>query len=130
MQAQANGHPDTHQTTRLHVGHLTRNVSEGHIKEIFSTFGTISSVEVSIDKVRPQIKKERIMSILVVWTFYIGGSMALLVSCVISCLQALIEVIVSCSPNLLSWIRQATPVMRQTCKKDPQGHDTFCPLIV
>lgn len=54
MQAQANGHAETHQTTRLHVGHLTRNVSEGHIKEIFSTFGTITSVEVSIDKVGPQ----------------------------------------------------------------------------
>ena len=54
MQAQANGHADTPQTTRLHVGHLTRNVNEGHIKEIFSTFGTITSVEVSIDKVRPQ----------------------------------------------------------------------------
>lgn len=53
-QPQANGHADTQQTTRLHVGHLTRNVNEGHIKEIFSTFGTITSVEVSIDKVRPQ----------------------------------------------------------------------------
>ena len=51
MQIQANGHADL-QTTRLHVGHLTRNVSEGHIKEIFSTFGTLKSVELSIDKVR------------------------------------------------------------------------------
>ena len=54
MQIQANGHADVLQTTRLHVGHLTRNVSEGHIKEIFSTFGTLKSVELSIDKVIPR----------------------------------------------------------------------------
>lgn len=38
-------------TTRLHVGHLTRNVTEDHISEIFSTFGPIKSVELSVDKV-------------------------------------------------------------------------------
>ena len=59
MQAQANGHADTHQTTRLHVGHLTRNVNEGHIKEIFSTFGTITSVELSIDKVSAEGRSYR-----------------------------------------------------------------------
>ena len=53
MQALANGHADKPQTTRLHVGHLTRNVNEGHIKEIFSTFGTLKSVELSYDKARP-----------------------------------------------------------------------------
>lgn len=53
MQAQANGHADKPQTTRLHVGHLTRNVNEGHIREIFSTFGTLKSVELSYDKARP-----------------------------------------------------------------------------
>ena len=51
LQVQANGHAEP-QTTRLHVGHLTRNVNEGHIKEIFSTFGTLKSVELSIDKVQ------------------------------------------------------------------------------
>ena len=51
LQVQANGHAEP-QTTRLHVGHLTRNVNEGHIKEIFSTFGTLKSVEISIDKVQ------------------------------------------------------------------------------
>jgi RNA-binding protein with serine-rich domain 1 len=40
-------------TTRLHVGHLTRNVTEEHIHEIFSTFGQLKTVEVSIDKVGP-----------------------------------------------------------------------------
>jgi RNA recognition motif-containing protein len=33
------------------VGHLTRNVNEDHVREIFSTFGTLKSVELSIDKV-------------------------------------------------------------------------------
>jgi RNA-binding protein with serine-rich domain 1 len=50
---QANGHAPAPATTRLHVGHLTRNVTEEHIREIFSTFGQIKSVELSIDKVRP-----------------------------------------------------------------------------
>lgn len=34
------------------MGHLTRNVTEDHIKEIFSTFGAIKSVELSVDKAR------------------------------------------------------------------------------
>ena len=48
---QANGRAGTDATTRLHVGHLTRNVTDDHVREIFSTFGTLKSVEVSIDKV-------------------------------------------------------------------------------
>jgi RNA recognition motif-containing protein len=38
-------------TTRLHIGRLTRNVTQEHIHEIFSTFGKLKSVEVAIDKV-------------------------------------------------------------------------------
>ena len=49
--AQANGRASSPVTTRLHLGHLTRNVTEEHIQEIFSTFGTLKSVELSIDKV-------------------------------------------------------------------------------
>ncbi|KAI7839110.1 hypothetical protein COHA_007115 [Chlorella ohadii] len=37
--------------TRLHVGHLTRNVTEAHVREIFGTFGKLRSVELAIDKV-------------------------------------------------------------------------------
>lgn len=37
--------------TRLHVGHLTRNVTEGHVREIFSTFGPLRGVELAMDRV-------------------------------------------------------------------------------
>ncbi|PRW20539.1 serine arginine-rich splicing factor SR45-like [Chlorella sorokiniana] len=37
--------------SRLHVGHLTRNVTEAHVREIFGTFGKLRSVELAIDKV-------------------------------------------------------------------------------
>ncbi|CAL8471827.1 g11369 [Coccomyxa elongata] len=47
----ANGRAASPVTTRLHVGHLTRNVTEEHIREIFSTFGAIKSCELSVDKV-------------------------------------------------------------------------------
>jgi hypothetical protein len=36
--------------TRLHVGHLTRNVSEAHVAEIFGTYGKLRGVELAIDK--------------------------------------------------------------------------------
>ena len=37
------------QTTRLHVGHLTRNVTEAHVREIFTTYGKIKAVELVMD---------------------------------------------------------------------------------
>jgi RNA recognition motif-containing protein len=36
--------------TRLHVGHLTRNVTDAHIREIFGTFGSLRGVDLAIDK--------------------------------------------------------------------------------
>lgn len=36
---------------RLHVGHLTRNVSEAHVREIFSTYGPLKGVELAVDRV-------------------------------------------------------------------------------
>lgn len=36
---------------RLHVGHLTRNVTEAHVREIFGAFGELRSVELAIDRV-------------------------------------------------------------------------------
>jgi hypothetical protein len=36
--------------TRLVVGNLTRNVTEDHIKEIFSCYGSLKSVELAMDK--------------------------------------------------------------------------------
>lgn len=38
------------ETSRLHVGHLTRNVQAEHIQEIFSMFGTVKHVELAMDK--------------------------------------------------------------------------------
>lgn len=38
------------ETSRLHVGHLTRNVQQEHIHEIFSTYGTVKHVELAMDK--------------------------------------------------------------------------------
>lgn len=36
---------------RLHVGHLTRNVTEAHVREIFSHFGKLGGVELAMDRV-------------------------------------------------------------------------------
>ena len=42
--------PELRHKTRLHVAHLTRNVTEAHITEIFSSFGELKSTELSIDR--------------------------------------------------------------------------------
>lgn len=36
--------------TRLVVGNLTRNITEEHLSEIFSTYGKLKHVELAIDK--------------------------------------------------------------------------------
>lgn len=43
------GQGDAGKTTRLHVGRLTRNVTQEHIQEIFSNFGKLKSVDLAID---------------------------------------------------------------------------------
>ena len=50
MLLQLNGRAASPQTTRLHVGHLTRNVNEAHVREIFGNFGALKSVELAMDK--------------------------------------------------------------------------------
>jgi RNA recognition motif-containing protein len=49
---QENGQPPATEPVckRLHVGRLTRNVHQGHVQEIFSSFGTLKSVELATDK--------------------------------------------------------------------------------
>lgn len=42
--------PKQEEVTRLHVGRLTRNVTEAHVREIFSTWGELKEVELAIDK--------------------------------------------------------------------------------
>ena len=39
--------------TKIHIGHLTRNVTKEHIMEIFSTYGNIKMVDFAIDKLHP-----------------------------------------------------------------------------
>jgi RNA recognition motif-containing protein len=41
---------------KLHVSKLTRNVSEEHVKEIFSTFGELASCSLAVDE-RVQLPK-------------------------------------------------------------------------
>ncbi|KAK6625629.1 hypothetical protein RUM43_005928 [Polyplax serrata] len=40
----------TPRPTRIHIGHLTRNVTKDHIVEIFSVYGTIRSVDFQMDR--------------------------------------------------------------------------------
>lgn len=35
---------------RLYVGNLTRNVTEEHIKEIFSLWGILANAEIALDR--------------------------------------------------------------------------------
>ncbi len=42
--------PELRHKTRLLVLHLTRNVLDGHLREIFSNFGELKSVELAMDK--------------------------------------------------------------------------------
>ena len=41
--------PKGQQATRLVVGNLTRNVTEEHVREIFSPYGKLMSVDLAID---------------------------------------------------------------------------------
>merc|ERR550534_3635474 len=43
--------------TKIHVGRLTRNVNEEHIKEIFSVYGTIKNIDMQKDPVHRHIYK-------------------------------------------------------------------------
>lgn len=35
---------------RLHVGHLTRNITTAHVKEIFENFGHLVDCELAVDR--------------------------------------------------------------------------------
>lgn len=39
--------------TKIHIGHLTRNVTKEHIMEIFSAYGQIKMVDFAMDKLHP-----------------------------------------------------------------------------
>lgn len=39
--------------TKIHIGHLTRNVNKEHITEIFSAYGQIKMVDFAMDKLHP-----------------------------------------------------------------------------
>lgn len=39
--------------TKIHIGHLTRNVTKEHVTEIFSAYGQIKMVDFATDKLHP-----------------------------------------------------------------------------
>lgn len=47
----------TPKPTKVHVGHLTRNVTKEHIMEIFSLYGTIKSVDMPVDRTHPSFNR-------------------------------------------------------------------------
>ena len=50
LKVQQGGRAEPPQTTKLHVGRLTRNVTEAHLREIFGTFGPLKLVDLVLDK--------------------------------------------------------------------------------
>ncbi|KAF7489048.2 RNA-binding protein with serine-rich domain 1, partial [Sarcoptes scabiei] len=49
--------PTPPRPTRLYIGRLTRNVTENHINEIFSSFGKVLSVEMPTDRVHHHLNR-------------------------------------------------------------------------
>ena len=47
----------TPKPTKVHVGHLTRNVNKDHVTEIASVYGTVKSVEMVGDRFHPEFSK-------------------------------------------------------------------------
>ncbi|ESP04043.1 hypothetical protein LOTGIDRAFT_156651 [Lottia gigantea] len=47
----------TPKPSKVHIGHLTRNVNKDHIVEIFSTYGAIRNVEMMIDRLHPNFNR-------------------------------------------------------------------------
>ena len=47
----------TPKPTKVHVGHLTRNVNKDHITEIFSVYGQVKSVEIIPDRYHPEFSR-------------------------------------------------------------------------
>jgi len=47
----------TPKPTKIHIGHLTRNVNREHVIEIFSIYGTVKSVEMQSDRNHPEFSR-------------------------------------------------------------------------
>ena len=47
----------TPKPTKVHVGHLTRNVTKEHLQEIFSLYGTIKNVELQVDRIHTHVNR-------------------------------------------------------------------------
>ena len=47
----------TPKPTKIHIGHLTRNVNREHVVEIFSIYGTVKSVEMPSDRNHPEFSR-------------------------------------------------------------------------
>ncbi|KAI0988818.1 hypothetical protein GJ496_007003 [Pomphorhynchus laevis] len=42
---------------KIHVGKLTRNITKDHVKEIFSTYGTVKSVDMPMDRIHQHLNR-------------------------------------------------------------------------
>lgn len=49
--------PPPTKSSKIHIGHLTRNVNKDHIMEIFSTYGQVRMVSMSADRVHPYLNR-------------------------------------------------------------------------
>ncbi|KAH9490040.1 RNA-binding protein with serine-rich domain 1-A, partial [Bulinus truncatus] len=47
----------TPKPTKVHVGHLTRNVTKDHIQEIFSLYGTIKNIDMLMDRIHAHFNR-------------------------------------------------------------------------
>jgi RNA-binding protein with serine-rich domain 1 len=54
-------------STKLHVGKLTRNVTQEHMREIFATFGKLKSVELAMDRTVRTTRNAHITEFLDAW---------------------------------------------------------------
>ncbi len=44
-------------SSKIHVGHLTRNITKEHMNEIFATYGAIKSVDMPPDRMHPHLSR-------------------------------------------------------------------------
>lgn len=44
-------------SAKIHVGHLTRNVTREHVQEIFSTYGPIKNIDMLMDRIHTTVNR-------------------------------------------------------------------------
>ncbi len=88
---------------RLHVGHLTRNITEEHVHEIFGTFGKLKSVELAIDRVvnlprcRHCGRLVGVVATVVLAVLLLGAPMVVVVVVAVDILDKMVLVVCMCA---------------------------------